>query len=495
MPTTTFTSFKESVVSRCFPHGPAENLEVVINKLIVEALVLVQRYVDCYQASHTDVLSLESGTFTRCGTTFLARPRGHIIRIVNRWRDSDVEDSGTDTAEAAEEDDCNRFTYEKATLEEVETVGNRFRDMDRSTCRLNWGVYAESGNAIVLAPSLRDVEQIELQWSGIKRDYAGLDIMPDDPELESTVSHYVSMEVARRYDKDIESFNVESVGWRDKIAEMVHDCARNGVSMVAEVVDDFVRGLRFSFTSDAGHDNTDQKNVAAFIHSRNPDLLLFGGDNNHPDGAANTLQDNWAVYQVDINRSRVFPALGNHDLDTLAGANQVAYFNSPGNGRYYRHRVGIVEFFCLNSGLDSAAVVQEPDGIQSTQTQGQWLQAALADSEAKWKVVYFHHAPYSNSTVHGPGLVTMRWPFKDWGADVVLTGHNHHYERLIVDDFPYIVCGTGGSSLYDFIASPTAESLVRIKEFGALIGEADNKKLLLRFYTTDGVLKDIHAIT
>src|SRR5438105_3897204 len=78
----------------------------------------------------------------------------------------------------------------------------------------------------------------------------------------------------------------------------------------------------------------------------------------------------------------------------------------------------------------------EPDGPTADAPQGGWLQRALAASTACFKVVYFHHPPYSSGNFEVP---RMRWPFKGWGADVVLAGHDHLYERFEVDGLPYFV--------------------------------------------------------
>ena len=61
----------------------------------------------------------------------------------------------------------------------------------------------------------------------------------------------------------------------------------------------------------------------------------------------------------------------------------------------------------------------------------------------------------------------MRWPFKAWGASIVLSGHDHDYERFSVDGLTYIVNGVGGASLRAF-KTPIAGSQVRFAgEFGA----------------------------
>ena len=62
----------------------------------------------------------------------------------------------------------------------------------------------------------------------------------------------------------------------------------------------------------------------------------------------------------------------------------------------------------------------------------------------------------------------MQWPFKDWGADAVLTGHDHIYERLLVNGIPYFVNGIGGarSASADPPAIPAA-TVVLLRDVGA----------------------------
>ena len=45
----------------------------------------------------------------------------------------------------------------------------------------------------------------------------------------------------------------------------------------------------------------------------------------------------------------------------------------------------------------------------------------------------------------------MKWPFKEWGASIVLSGHEHTLERLVIDDLTYIVNGLGGKNLIEKI--------------------------------------------
>lgn len=84
----TFADFKASVKSRAWPVGVAENLEATIDKMIVEGLIQVQRYVRCYQATHKDVATTDAGTYSACGITYLKNPRGKVLKVTNRLKES-----------------------------------------------------------------------------------------------------------------------------------------------------------------------------------------------------------------------------------------------------------------------------------------------------------------------------------------------------------------------------------------------------------------------
>ncbi len=65
----------------------------------------------------------------------------------------------------------------------------------------------------------------------------------------------------------------------------------------------------------------------------------------------------------------------------------------------------------------------------------------------------------------------MQWPFGEWGADAVISGHDHTDERLQVGGIPYFVNGPGGKSRYDF-EIPLPQSRVRYnQDYGAMRGE------------------------
>ena len=88
----------------------------------------------------------------------------------------------------------------------------------------------------------------------------------------------------------------------------------------------------------------------------------------------------------------------------------------------------------------------------------------------------------------------MRWPFAQWGADAVLAGHDHTYERLQVDGIPYFVTGLGGASRYVFPDELPESQLRYADEYGALVIGASESDLTFEFITVEGATIDVFTI-
>lgn len=165
--------------------------------------------------------------------------------------------------------------------------------------------------------------------------------------------------------------------------------------------------IRFAVIGDYGLDGAGLQQVADLIKSWNPDFIITTGDNNYPSGSAATIDNNIGKYFHDYiapykgqfgggsSQNRFFPTLGNHDWLAPGAQPYLDYFSLPGNGRYYSFTWGPVEFFSLDSDE------HEPDKVGRSSTQAAWLKAGLAASSAPWRIVYFHHPPYSSGTTHG----------------------------------------------------------------------------------------------
>ncbi len=234
--------------------------------------------------------------------------------------------------------------------------------------------------------------------------------------------------------------------------------------------------------------------VAEQVHAWKPDAVLTLGDNNYPVGAAGTLDAHVGAfyaryihpykgaYPPGAERNRFFPALGNHDWGLGNVRAHEDYFDLPGNERYYSVRLGNVAVFVVDSDP------HEPDGIDALSAQARWLREGLANSDAAFRVVTLHHPPFSSGR-HGSQAV-MQWPYEKWGADLVLAGHDHTYERIERGGVTYVVNGLGGRGPYR-LGTPVEGSLVRFNaDHGALFLEANAKELKARFVTHAGLLVD-----
>jgi tartrate-resistant acid phosphatase type 5 len=252
--------------------------------------------------------------------------------------------------------------------------------------------------------------------------------------------------------------------------------------------------LRFAVIGDFGANTPTEAAVSALVKGWKPDFVITTGDNNYPNGEASSIDENIGKFYAEFIGNyhgkfgpgsavnRFWPSPGNHDWVARGLLPYLEYFTLPGNERYYDVAIGLVHLYALDS--DS----HEPDGTTATSIQASYLKEHLAASTSCYDIVYFHHPPYSSSR-HGSSL-EMRWPFKQWGAEVVLSGHDHTYERFNIDGLPYFVDGVGGASIYDF-GTPLPETQFRYNEgYGAMLVTAAPSGITYEFFTIDGTRRD-----
>jgi len=263
--------------------------------------------------------------------------------------------------------------------------------------------------------------------------------------------------------------------------------------------------LVFAVIGDIGVDEQPEADVADLVLGWHPAFIATVGDNNNPDGAADTIDRNIGQYYhayihpylgdfgEGAEQPRFFPALGNHDLKTDNGQPHFDYFSLPfdealsGNERYYDVVWEDVHLFILNSDPS------EVNGRSVDSVQAQWLRAQLAASTARWKIVLMHHTPYTSSLKRNSDK-EIQWPYAEWGATAVFSGHDHLYERLQADGIPYFVNGAGGKELNP-VGPPVDESIVRYnQDHGAMRIQANDACINFSFFNRQEELIDSYTV-
>ncbi len=227
----------------------------------------------------------------------------------------------------------------------------------------------------------------------------------------------------------------------------------------------------FVGAGDIGECGRPDASATARILDTLPGTVFTAGDNAYPDG---TAADYAACYAPTWgrHRKRTHPVPGNHDYVNGDSAGYFGYFGvaagDPGTG-YYSFELGAWHVVAVNSNI----------AMRAGSAQEQWLRADLAAHHARCTLAYWHHPRFSSGTTHGSDAETQPlWQaLYDAGADVVIAGHEHNYERFApqapegtpdpargVREF---VAGTGGGAPYPF-GRPLANSEVRIRAHGVL---------------------------
>jgi hypothetical protein len=191
--------------------------------------------------------------------------------------------------------------------------------------------------------------------------------------------------------------------------------------------------------------------TARLIAQIDPVALLTTGDNAYPDGSAEDYRryyaPTWGRY-----RSITRPTPGNHEYHTPGAAGYFGYFGSvagPANRGYYSFDVGSWHLISLNSEIAHG----------SASAQVRWLRRDLKASRAKCTLAYWHHPRFTAGKYSDFTDVIPLWrALHRAGADVVLNGHDHNYQRYPPMDpdgrvdktrgIRQFVVGTGGRDPY-----------------------------------------------
>ncbi len=181
------------------------------------------------------------------------------------------------------------------------------------------------------------------------------------------------------------------------------------------------------------------KLLCNMIKNYEPELIVNSGDLVYNDLFLGDWEEFFKAID-DTGNSLYYAAIGNHEK--IAG-NFSRFFQFPGNESYYSFRQSGVFFIVLNSN----------DEFHIYSNQYKWLEKQLNSEErlkSEFTVIVIHHPPYSYGD-HGDSffLKLILVPlFEEKGVDLVVSGHDHNYQRIEVNDITYIVSGGAGAPLY-----------------------------------------------
>ena len=215
--------------------------------------------------------------------------------------------------------------------------------------------------------------------------------------------------------------------------------------------------------------NCDQAATAAEIGQLHPTAVLALGDTQYENG---TLAAYKAVYAPTWGqyKSITYPAIGNHEYLTSGASAYFSYFGMPS---YYSYTLGDWHMVSLNSECSHVG------GCQAGSPQEKWLLADLAAHPSQCTLVYWHEPRWSSGE-HGNAtqMATIWADLVAAKVEVVLSGHNHDYERFVplnaagqpdpagTTEF---VVGTGGKNHYAFTKTAlTGEAIRDDKAFGVI---------------------------
>ncbi len=206
------------------------------------------------------------------------------------------------------------------------------------------------------------------------------------------------------------------------------------------------------------------------------DAIFTLGDHVYPNGAKTYWDRCWSQSWGDTAKRimrRLRPAIGNHDLDNGFGEAYYQVFgkNAGEKGKgYYGYDLGAWKVIVLNSEM----MVNPAFSVDSRRAQEDWLKKELAGNTKKCTVAYFHRPRFSSGGHEGDLRMTGLWNILYEGnVDLVLNGHEHHYERFepqtpaglrdTVKGITQIIVGTGGAGLTGIRVPVAANSASRIQ--------------------------------
>lgn len=278
------------------------------------------------------------------------------------------------------------------------------------------------------------------------------------------------------------------------------------------------KGLnRFAVLGDPGSGTVHQKKIAEQLiktYENNPFAsVILMGDNVYENGEPHLFEERLVKpYQKLFNEKvRFFPVLGNHDVHSNFGDQQLAYLGAPS---FYSFKIGDqLECFALDTtaftpGYEKCYTQNPSLGQKKTEVQLAWLESALAKSKAPSKMVIGHYPLYGS----GDKSEKANWREKlvndakaaqqmrqllepilaKYGVELYLAAHEHHYERSKpIQGIIHILTGAAGK-LKEIVNKTRAPHprVKAIKQYHFMIFEVTDQGVTFQAINRNGKVLD-----
>lgn len=211
--------------------------------------------------------------------------------------------------------------------------------------------------------------------------------------------------------------------------------------------------------------------IAAALATDTTAVALTLGDNAYRDGTtadyANCYEPTWGRF-----KQRTLPSPGNHEYHTPSAAGYFDYFGAlagPERRGYYSKTIGSWHVISLNSNLKGS----------DQQAQLDWLKADLATHRSGCALAFWHHPVFSSGDHGNNANMRDAWRLlAAAGTDLVLSGHDHDYERFAPQDVDgnldvqrgirQFVVGNGGARLTPIVTRRAHSEAANDTNFGVI---------------------------
>ena len=242
----------------------------------------------------------------------------------------------------------------------------------------------------------------------------------------------------------------------------------------------------FFAMGDSRHNRADRAFSARQMSKVSADFAIFTGD--FVDSGLDAFQwTNWFYdFRSLLNEIPFMSVLGNHEKNSSNYYNNFAF---PGKEEYYSFNYGPIHFVALHTCV--------PDYGGTFDEQINWLHADLqAHNDYAWKIVFMHRPAYASSPRYHLGnyddIQVLLVPiFEQYNITIVISGHDHFYERLINNNITYVIAGSVGAPLYD--ADPyyrINQSIIAESTYHFTVMDIYPNQLDFRAFRTDYSLLD-----